>query len=178
MGCLDDWPVLLVPSPLSCLLQNRGHLSPEDSKFAARMAQPLAQQPDPCVPQDVVGQIKLCQGLVDPQHGREILASFGCEPTAVQPVQNKKWLKQHQDLLLENFIFIRNQHDAFRDQIFFFFFLRKSRPTLLLSLPQLFKFKIDTVELCIMPWNRHVLRAGFLLPCEMFYYNVLKNSRN
>lgn len=71
---------------MSCPPRARNHLSPEDSKFATRMTQPLAQQPDTSVAQGVVGQIKLCQGLVDPQGGRKIFRGFGSEATTVQPV--------------------------------------------------------------------------------------------
>lgn len=63
-------------------------LSPEHSKFAARMTQPFAQQPDPRIPQGVVGQIKLRQGLADAQGGSKMLTSFGCEATAIQPVED------------------------------------------------------------------------------------------
>lgn len=58
---------------------------PEDSEFAARVAQPLAQQPDTCVSQGVVGQIKVCEGLVDAQGRRNVLTSFACEAAAVEP---------------------------------------------------------------------------------------------
>lgn len=73
-------------------------LSPEDLKFAAGMTQPLAEQPDPGVPQGVVGQIKLPQGLADPEGGRKILTSFGCEAAAIQPAGDKGWLKKPKEL--------------------------------------------------------------------------------
>lgn len=73
---------------MSCPPRARNHLSPEDSKFAARVTQPLAQQPDAGVAQGVIGQIKLYQGLVDPQDGRKIFRGFGCEATTVQPVED------------------------------------------------------------------------------------------
>ena len=57
------------------------------------MAQPLAQQPDTCVSQGVVGQIKVCEGRVDAQGRRNVLTSFACEAAAVEPVEDEKWLK-------------------------------------------------------------------------------------
>ena len=98
------------------LTRGRDHLSPEDSEFAARVAQPLAQQPDTCVPQGVVGQIKVCEGLVDTQGRRNVLTSFACEAAAVEPVEDEKWLKQRQQFVLESVSFIGNQGDVFRDQ--------------------------------------------------------------
>ena len=52
------------------------------------MTQPFAQQPDPRIPQGVVGQIKLRQGLADAQGRSKMLTSFGCEATAIQPVED------------------------------------------------------------------------------------------
>ena len=65
------------------------------------MAQPLAQQPGTCVPQGVVGQIKVCEGLVDAQGRRNVLTSFAREAAAVQLVEDEKRLKQHWQFVLE-----------------------------------------------------------------------------
>lgn len=81
------------PSPMRPSSRPRNPLSPEDSEFAAGLTQALAQQPHTRVPQGVVGQVKLCQGLLGPQRGRQILTSSGCETTAIQPVEEKGWLE-------------------------------------------------------------------------------------
>ena len=70
-------------------------------KFAAGMTQSFAEQPDPCIPQGIVGQIKLPQGLAHPEGRRKILTSFGSEATAIQPVEDKEWLEQHKELPLQ-----------------------------------------------------------------------------
>ena len=80
------------------------------------MAQPLAQQPDTCVPQGVVGQIKVCEGLVDAQGRGNVLTSFAREAAAVQPAEDEKWLKQRRQFVLESVSFIGNRGDVFRDQ--------------------------------------------------------------
>lgn len=72
-------------------------------KFAARMTQPLAEKPDTAVPQGVMGQIKLPKGLVDPEGERQILTSFGCEATAIQPVGDKEWWKKPKELFWKVF---------------------------------------------------------------------------
>jgi hypothetical protein len=84
--CFPDYLSTIYPQTL--IRKPRHHLSPEDSKFAAGVSQPPAQQPDTCVPQGIVGQIKFSECLVGPQGGRKILTSFGCEATAVQPVED------------------------------------------------------------------------------------------
>lgn len=61
------------------------------------MTQRLAQKPDTGVAQGIVGQIELCQRLVDPQGRRKILTSSGSEATAVQPVEDKEWLKNYEE---------------------------------------------------------------------------------
>ena len=73
-------------------------LSPEDLKFAAGMTQALAEQPDAGVPQGVVGQIKLPQGLADSKRGRKFLTSFGCEAAAIQPEEDKLWWQKPKEL--------------------------------------------------------------------------------
>lgn len=85
---IDLHSQLQAPHPASSRATNS--LSPEDPKFAARMTQRLAQQPDTGVTQGIVGQIELCQRLVDPQGRRKILTSSGSEATAVQPVKDKQ----------------------------------------------------------------------------------------
>ena len=58
------------------------------------MSQPPAQYPETCVPQSIVGHIKLSQCLGGLQDGRKVLTCFGCEGTAVQAAgDNLRWVR-------------------------------------------------------------------------------------
>jgi hypothetical protein len=67
------------------------------------MPQPLAQQTDTCVPQSIIGQIKLMQGLADSQDRRKVLTCFGGESAVVQPAEDK--LKVYEACFFERYIY-------------------------------------------------------------------------